>query len=336
MNDIQYNIQFESLCNILQLGMMISAPKPLSGGLLHRMYCLETTKGKYAIKALNPKIMLRPTAMLRYIKSEQIADIAANNIPALPAKKFNGEFIHKIDNQFYIVFNWVDGISLKPYEINTSHCEKIGSILADIHGTDFSELDVAYEYVDNEPLIDWNYYLQKGKESNAAWVKLLHENIDMLYSWNAQTNKSEKLLASDMVISHRDLDPKNVLWNENNPLIIDWESAGCINPMQDLTETAFYWSEDEVGNINKERFMAFVSGYKKSRGMLNANWRAILSSGFSGRLGWLEYNLKRSLMIECTDEEEQQMGTTQVIETVSAIKRYADVISEIENWLIVI
>lgn len=333
MSDIQYNLQFEKLCKILQLGEIVGVPEAMSGGLLHRMYGIETTQGKYAMKALNPQIMLRPVAMQNYIKSERIANLAANDMPALPAKKFNGTFMQEIDKQFYLVFDWVDGKSLKPNEINIVHCEKIGVILADIHMTDFSELGIINDGSDHAQLTDWNYYLQKGQENNTEWVNLLLENIDKLNDWNAMANKSAKLLASDMVIGHRDLDPKNVMWKQDNPILIDWESAGYINPMQDLIETAIYWSENETGNIDKERFFAFIGGYKKKYGTLQANWRMVLANGFLGKLGWLEYSLKRSLWIECTDKEDQQMGTAQVTGTINAIRRYADMISELEQWL---
>lgn len=331
MTDIQYNLQFEKLCNVLKLGEIVGVPQAISGGLLHRMYAIETTQGKYAIKALNPKIMLRPTAMKDIINGERIANIAVKHIPALPAKKLNGISIQEIDNQFYLVFDWVDGRSLKLNEINIVNCKKMGAILADIHMTDFSELNIMNDWSDNAQLTDWNYYLQKGQENNAEWVNLLFENIDKLYDWNAQANKSRKLLASDMVISHGDLDSKNVMWNKDNPMIIDWESAGYINPMKDLIDTAIYWSENETGNIDKERFLAFIGEYKKKYGTLQANWRTVLENGFA--LGWLEYSLKRSLWIECTDKEEQQMGTAQVTGTIHAIQRYADMIAELETWL---
>jgi Ser/Thr protein kinase RdoA (MazF antagonist) len=333
MIDIKYNLQFEKLCNILKLGEIVSVPEALSGGLLHRMYAIETTEGKYAIKALNPQIMRRPEAMQNYINSERIANIALNNTPALPAKKFNGTFMQEIDKQFYLVFQWVEGKSLKPNEINVIHCEKIGAILANIHITDFSELGLANDWSDNAQLTDWNYYLQKGQEHNAVWVNLLQESIDKLYQWNAQANKAAKQIASAMVISHRDLDSKNVMWNQDKPIIIDWEAAGYINPMQELTETAIYWSENEMGDIDKVKFLAFIDGYKKRYGTLQANWRTVLENGFLGKLGWLEYSLKRSLWIECTDEKEQQMGTSQVTATINTIRRYADMISELEKWL---
>jgi len=85
MSDIQYNLQFEKLCNILHLGEIVGTPEVMTGGLLHRMYAIETRQRKYAIKALNPQIMLRPMAMQKFINSERIANIALNNIPALTA-----------------------------------------------------------------------------------------------------------------------------------------------------------------------------------------------------------------------------------------------------------
>ncbi|WP_291580330.1 phosphotransferase [Clostridium sp. UBA6640] len=330
---MQYNLQFEKLCNVLQLGEIGGIPKAISGGLLHKMYAVKTSKGKYAIKALNPQIMRRPMAMQNFINSEKIANIASNNISALPAKRFNGVFMQEIDNQFYIVFDWVDGKSIKFDEINIIHCEKIGDILADIHITDFSKLGIVNDLPGDIHTIEWSDYLQNGQKSNAVWTNILLEIIDKLYDWNAQAIKSAKLLASDMVISHRDLDPKNVMWNQDNPIAIDWEAAGYINPMQELIETAIYWSEDEMGNIDKEKFLAFISGYKNKYGTPQANWRTVLVSGFLGKLNWLEYNLKRSLWIECTEVEEQQMGTTEVIGTINHIRRYADMISELEKWL---
>ncbi|MDF2673611.1 MAG: aminoglycoside phosphotransferase [Clostridiales bacterium] len=334
MSDIQYNLQFNKLCNTLKLGKIVGAPEALSGGLLHRMYAIETIQGKYAVKALNPQIMHRPIAIQNFINSEEIANFASNNIPAISAKKINGTSMQEIDNQFYLVFNWVDGKSLKPNEIGIVHCKKIGAILADIHMMDFSELSIINDCFDNSQIIDWNYYLHKGQENNSVWVNLMLEIIDKLYEWNSQANKSAVLLASDMVISHRDLDPKNVMWNEDNPIIIDWEAAGYINPMQELTETAIYWSENEMGDIDKVRFLSFISGYKKKYGSLQANWRMVLTNGFSNKLSWLEYSLKRSLLIECTDDEEQQLGTAQVIGTINSISSYANMISELEKWLL--
>lgn len=61
-----YNVQFEKMCHVLNLGELIKPPEAVTGGLLHRMFAIETTQGKYAIKVLNPLIMARPTAKGTY------------------------------------------------------------------------------------------------------------------------------------------------------------------------------------------------------------------------------------------------------------------------------
>jgi len=49
---MNYNLQFEKLCKTVALGKIITPPQELSGGLMHRMFALASTSGKYAVKAL--------------------------------------------------------------------------------------------------------------------------------------------------------------------------------------------------------------------------------------------------------------------------------------------
>ena len=53
---------FENICSQLDLGRLLLPPVRLSGGLMHKMFSLETTRGRYAVKLLNPNVMLRPEA----------------------------------------------------------------------------------------------------------------------------------------------------------------------------------------------------------------------------------------------------------------------------------
>lgn len=329
----QYNLQFVKLCNILKLGELIKTPEAISGGLLHRMFAIETSNGQYAVKALNPQIMARPTALNNYIKSEGIASILSNHIPAQPAKVYEGTFLQDIDNQFYMVFDWIEGCSLETSEITEAMCKKIGSILAAIHKTDFSEIRNIHEALNEKQQIDWSFYLNKGKEGRAIWVELLSDSVEQLSLWNDKANRSLKILATESVFSHRDLEPKNVMWKQGSPIIIDWESAGDINPKHDLIETAVYWSMNELGRVDKDKFHAFINGYQEHYRIIDANWRVVLELGYSSKLDWLEYSLKRSLQIECADEIEQEMGTKQVIDTINALKEYEKISSMLVAWL---
>jgi thiamine kinase-like enzyme len=186
-----------------------------------------------------------------------------------------------------------------------------------------------------ERLIDWNYYLRVGQEQHAVWAGRLDDMTVMLYSITIDTNEASKALPACKVVTHGDLDPKNVMWVDNKPVIIDWESAGFINPLKDLICTALYWSEDTNGDTDKTRLTAFVSSYKECYGTLNytIDWESALLSSLTDKIGWLEYSLKRSLWLDCADENEQKLGTEQVLVTFDSIERYLNQIIRIKKWL---
>ncbi|WP_449602525.1 phosphotransferase [Paenibacillus sp. Marseille-Q9583] len=84
------------------------------------------------------------------------------------------------------------------------------------------------------------------------------------------------MILNHMVISHRDLDQKNVLWDELQiPIIIDWEAAGPIHPTQELIDVALYWSGFETGSVRKDAFYTLISTNREQGGEIYANSQCI-------------------------------------------------------------
>ncbi|MGD6965700.1 phosphotransferase [Rossellomorea vietnamensis] len=300
---------------------------------LDKIFAVRTTKGKYAIKLLNPEIMKRTDAPGKYRNSEIIASSLGGRVPALSAKEIDGSHLQKFQNHYYLVYDWLEGKTKPLNELNSKDFEKIGMLLGEIHTANLAELNIKDSNSHSKRVTDWDFYLQKGRKNNSTWLSLYSSNIKSLNKWSKRAEEAAEQLSYGGVISHRDLDPKNVMWTKTGPVIIDWESAGFILPMQDLLETALYWSEDVEGGIHKERFFALISGYQKHGKELSSNWKTVLYAGFSAKLDWLEYNLKRSLWMECTDDEEQRLGTEQVPYTIHQLNRYADTFPLLLSWL---
>lgn len=79
------------ICRQWDLGTLECELLPLKGGLMHRMYSLFTSKGRYAVKLLNPYVMKMDTAQDNYRTAERLEMILeAHNIPILPALTFGG------------------------------------------------------------------------------------------------------------------------------------------------------------------------------------------------------------------------------------------------------
>lgn len=330
--------KIKELLKLLDLGELKNLPKEVKGGLLHKMYCVITSKGKFAVKILNSEIMKRKLALQNTINSEKIASILKNNIPVAAALDIKGEQIHLLDGEYYMVFDWIEGNSVFPPYINEKHCERIGDILGKIHKLN-SSVDGVEPEQETVKLYDWDKYLLLAKKQisqDRTWLALYEKSINDLKAWNEAVFAVKDILVNHMVISHRDLDPKNVMWNGMNPILIDWESAGYVNPYQELLEVINYWADDDKGGLVTSYIDALLAAYKKqncSDCMENADWEAVFAGSYAGMLGWLEYNVKRALGMEISGNDEIMLGVEQVKGTIKALNNYHAKISILKKVL---
>ena len=111
-------------------------------------------------------------------------------------------------------------------------------------------------------LYEWEEFLEIARKNKVSWVSLYEEALEDIVNWNQKILNAKAILSKEKVISHRDLDPKNVMWKGNSPFIIDWEAAGYVNPYQELLEVLNYWADDGEGGLHKNLFMAILTKYK--------------------------------------------------------------------------
>ncbi len=312
MKDIFYNI-----CKQFNLGNLLEEPKVLTGGFMHKMYSLNTESGKYAIKLLNPYVMERKDALQNYENAEKLEEILLNNnIPVVVPIKLNNKKIQKINNQFFYIFNWCNGVKLNKDEIKQYHCEKIGNILAKIHKIDLKEEDCKLDKVN----IDWEFYLTKLKSKNQNIYNILNENIKILNNFQEDYNNILNEVPKIKSICHNDMDIKNVLWENNDCYIIDLECLRYSNPFIELLELSLCWSGYEQCNIDFNLFISFIKSYIQAGGNKPSNWKVIYEVNIH-RIHWLEFNIKRLLGIEGSEDEEE-LAISEIINTLKQICYY--------------
>jgi len=308
----------DNIRKLLSLGTLTISIKRVAGGFMHKMYRLETDAGIYAVKLLNPVIMTRPDVFKNYETAEHLEKkLQENGIPVVPALEFDGKKMQCISNQYFYIFDWVAGHALTAGEIQKEHCEIIGAILARIHNIERSKNSL----LRNDLNIDWDFYIELAREKCPDILELLKVNKELLYKSQADGNDALKRISDTTVISNGDMDSKNVLWVGGEPQIIDLECLGYGNPYTELFQLALCWSGYEQCAINYDLLKAFVKAYTKEWGTIDADWEDIYKSNL-GKLEWLEYNVKRALMLECGSHEEQQLGIEQAEETMAHIIYY--------------
>ena len=97
-------VEINNLMESLKLGAVINEPVQVTGGLLHKMYRVNTNKGTYAVKVLNTEIMKRPVALQNTVNSEKIATVFRAIIPVVSALEIDGKQIHEMDGNYYMIF----------------------------------------------------------------------------------------------------------------------------------------------------------------------------------------------------------------------------------------
>lgn len=325
-------IEINNLMETLKLGAVINEPVQVTGGLLHKMYRVSTDKGAYAVKVLNAEIMKRPVALQNTVNSEKIVAGFRTIIPVVAALEISGKQIHELDGVHYMIFDWVEGESIFPPMITAENCYAIGEVLGIMHHAKLTVEGVAPEE-DGASIFAWDKYGEQLPKYKAEdWANRFQEAFPDIKAWNQAACEAGKNLAKTMVISHRDLDPKNVMWNGGSPLIIDWEAAGYVNPYQELLEVINYWADDGKGGLLKEHFDALLNAYTQYVKLENVDWNPVFAGSYMGMLGWLEYNIKRALGVEAATADEVQLGKEQVLGTIEALYAYQKKVQMMKSW----
>ncbi len=337
------SFDFEIALKQSGLGNLTARPQGVTGGYLHKMYKLETTTGKYALKLLNPIIMKRPGVMENYIRAERLERILSEyGIPVVPALERNGVRLQCLDEQYFYIFEWTDAKALGWHEIKEEHCRIAGELLARIHKISkkggYTQSDEAcssrrdkyygmpfgYDISGRKFHVDWDSYIVVAEKMQSELAEELAENRDLLYLAEQEYNAAVDSVPDIVCITDGDMDCKNVLWKDGEPLIIDLECLDFGNPFLEMFQLALSWAGGDVCEIDLSRLDAFLTAYRSEYGEINVDWKKLSGVGFAW-LDWLEYNTKRALLIECGDEEEQKLGICEAHETIRRIVYYHSV-----------
>ena len=302
---------FNQICHALHLGEMTADPMQLTGGYSHRMYALQTTRGRFAVKLLNPEVMQRADAADNYARAEAFeALLEAERLPILPAKVIDGRKMHCVDGQYLYAFDYYGGRVLPDEAITAAHCAAMGAVLARIHA-------LASREADGEPdgTIDWPPLvaaLLRDPESRVHGAAM-HRALPLLIRLTRTMVHAANRLPRRESLCHNDMDAKNVLWQGSDYRIIDLECLGYANAEQELMDLAISWAGYEP---DEDRFKAFLNAYLAAGGRIAAD-PADLYDSRRNHLDWLAHNARRALS---PDPAERSIGREQIDETLNKLQ----------------
>ncbi len=327
--------QLTELCNLFELGTPLNEPKRVYGGLLHIMWRVNTDEGSYAVKQLSKQIDLSNEAITRnYDLTEQIAArFSEQGIPAILAKIQASKYLTVMDGAGFLVYPWVDAEPLQNDKVSELHALKIAKILAKMHAIDLDVPEIAEPVFDVHSNDKLSELIQKASRSSCTFANELTALQQDIFTINTAFQNTLPLLKDQVVVSHGDLDQKNVLWDSrHNSLLIDWECARKLNPTHEIVNASLDWSGITT-HFDKTVFIKMLQTYTKAGGHVDADLLQAAFNGVQGNwLNWMVYNIERA----CMDQESEQksLGIKEVNQVLKTIVKLKNIIPDLMHDLV--
>ena len=317
---------FNEICSSFQLGKLNEAPQPISGGLIHKMWKINSEKGSLAIKELNENIMKKPNVLEEFEQSEKIAQqFKTLGVPAIVGIQKDDHAVQTIEGKYFIVYPWIEGITLSTDPVPPEQSFLIGEVLGKIHQANLNMPEIHDSHSHTFSQEHWNTIFDQLEN------KLNEQLIDpeKFLEWNHNENHIQKQLEGNHVVSHGDIDQKNVLWHdENQPFIIDWESVNKVHPGVEIVDAALNWGGLVSGTINEASMLAVIHRYKSTGMNLKEDTKLLLQGCILKWLPWLEHNIQK-IISSPENSPEFASAKNQILLTVRNIET---IFQNLDNW----
>lgn len=318
----EHTEHLHQLCELLELGTPGDQITPVAGGFHHRMWQLRTSSGRFAVKQLADDLDMQDDSTVDRVNATELTAraFADQGIPALSSLARGRQHLHLLDGVGYLVYPWTDAGACHKNGIEKQHAVTVAGILARIHRCDIRvpELcDTPSLPLTAERVID---LVQLARRHNVRESQILEDRLTDLLDVVQMQGPALALLARDQVISHGDLDHKNVLWDAaGEPLVIDWESARRLNPTYELLLEALDWG-GITANFETRPFVTFIEAYLDAGGTIVANEVLAVADAIQATwVEWLLFNVGRAVGIH--DPHQRAVGLMQVDLSLSTLLR---------------
>lgn len=294
------------------------------------MWQVTTDKGRYAVKQLSQRTdrLDNPQVASNYALTEQIAfRFGQQGIPVVSALAKDGERLVRIDSDGYFAYPWVDAQPIPRNLVCERYALQMAELAARMHSINLYMPEIAeptFSMHSNDYIRD---LMQRFAKENCSVAGLVVAHELVLLTLNERYQKAIPILKQQAVVSHGDMDQKNVLLDsDENVVVIDWECARKLNPLYEALDICLNWS-GLATTLDVALFMKMVQRYGAAGGVIHKNMiEPALYGVMGGWLNWLVYNMERS----CSGDTEQRViGVEPVAEVVPMMIRLHEMMPEL-------
>ncbi|SBT43233.1 phosphotransferase family protein [Micromonospora auratinigra] len=261
----------------MDLSRLGTPTRPLtrvSGGFANRTYRLDTDQGSFAVKELN-LVDRRATYHVEEVFRFERAAFAAGIPMPEPISADRELLVHR----------WVEGERVPESPVSRAYAREIGEILARLH-----TLDVEWTHapVDEPTPRDWPALAARAVATGQPWADEFAAQVPTFLAIADLVDTCDR--PGPVVLTHRDVQPWNLLARDGRPVLLDWELSGLLDLSAELGSTALSLAKGPgFDDIEPAVFRAVLDGYAGAGGVLppsGPSWFVHLIGGWLGHTRW--------------------------------------------------
>lgn len=240
------------------------------GGFANRMWRLDTDQGSFAVKELNLVDRRRTYPVDDVLRFERAAFSAGIPMPE-PISAGDGMLVHR----------WVEGEKVPEEPVPPAYAFEVGDILARLHALD---VEWSGPSTEDPAARDWPELAAQAAATGQPWADELASHVATLLAIAEYVDTCER--PGPVVLTHRDIQPWNLLARDGRPVVLDWELSGLVDLSGELGSTALSLAKGPgFDHIEPTIFRALLDGYVAAGGTLppaGAGWFVYMVGGWLG------------------------------------------------------
>jgi Ser/Thr protein kinase RdoA (MazF antagonist) len=273
---------------------------PVGGAWSNRVYRLDAGRRRYAVKELrNSWAHSRWQDWLAESWSLEREAIAAGVAAPQPVPNpHDGScfaWVSRRDPMLPMaavrVHQWVQARAFGLGPVDPQVARWAGRVLAALHGLQIRPRDrTVFPVPDTDTASRWPELTDRAERSGVAWAHLLQAAAPAV-TLIAELARSAGYLPDQEVMTHGDIDQKNLIASASGPVLCDWDLAVPLVPRRELADVALSLACWDDFSIARE----IVSSYRRAGGDdIPVDSSDVGQSLMSG-LDWIAFNVERAI-----------------------------------------
>jgi hypothetical protein len=224
----------------------------------------------------------------------------------------------RVDDHLAWMHRWIDGPPVDAESPPTGLGEWLGTIVAALHAlcpADRSEEEDIAQAYGLHPRGEWQSWFDEAEDADLPWTALGPSAMPPIAEASALVRAALALVDLGRAISHRDINPVNVLLGPDGPTLIDFSYSGIEVPWLEIVDASHAFGQ---------RGPETLEAYRRAGGAPGPEITEALARDSGATLNYLAYTMWVSLGHRPITEEQQLEATERVPELVANLTRQVE------------